>query len=132
MNEPPEPIGPVERNEAQPPPFPMSIDSAVAIIKYAMRRGQVQITDHFRSRCLERGFNDVDAGRIVRFGRLIGSPRFNDQYGDWAFKFEGVADGRAVEIRLALDPRVDFEDPLLILITVIPKGTINVPESAEI
>lgn len=102
--------------------FPLCSTNVHRLLVRAYELGNVDTTDHFRLRASERHFTTVDVENVVRTGQLIGKPHFSPAYRNWCVRIVGKIEGRTLEVRLALDPGVDFESPLLTLITGIRRG----------
>lgn len=111
----PEPDG---RRAIASSPKMLSAENLHRIVVRAWTIGRYQITNHFRARALERGFDVLDTENAIQFGRLRGSPVHCPEFSNWKCRFIGPVEGKKLEIVLALD---DFEDydtsPLIIPIT---------------
>ncbi len=67
----------------------------------------------------------MDAENVIRTGIVFGRVLFDIEYENYRITMRGRIEGRILEIRLGLDPSVDYEAPLVTLITGIRKGGTN-------
>jgi hypothetical protein len=116
--------GPVHDGQASAKPeAPVTPANGLQIIKTGFLAGRKQISEHFKRRGRERGFDAMDAHIVVRTGKLRGAPTYCPVFGNW--KYRVVADLeddkleiKQLEIVVALDPGEDYEkSPLIILLT---------------
>jgi hypothetical protein len=113
-------VGPLpdERKVIASSPKMLSPENLHLIVVRAWTIGRYQITNHFRKRGLERGFDVLDAENAIQFGKLRGSPEHCPEFSNWKCRIIGPVEGKRLEIVVALD---DFEDyhssPLIIPIT---------------
>jgi uncharacterized protein DUF4258 len=109
---------PDERKAIVSSPKMLSSENLHLIVVRAWVIGRYQITNHFRKRGLERGFDVLDAENAIQFGKLRGAPEHCPEYSNWKCRIIGPVEGKQLEIVIALD---DFEDyhasPLIIPIT---------------
>jgi hypothetical protein len=108
-----------------PEEFPISIANAHRLLVRALELGNVEVTGHFKQRGTERNFTTVDAENILRKGTICRKPIFDPAYENYCFNVRGKYEGRTLELKVALDPGVDYDAPLLIFITGIRKGGPN-------
>lgn len=101
--------------------FPASIEHIPMLLIRALERGRMQVTEHFKQRGMERGFNTIDAERVVRYGSMKGFPVYCSRFHNWKISLIGVSCGRVLEIRLGLSLELDLDSPVVALITGIPK-----------
>ena len=101
---------------------PVSMANAEVLIARALEIGRVQITEHFRQRARERKFTLLEAERVLRKGRIVGSPRYCSRFENWCFAVSGAVESRTLEIRVGIDFNLDLEAPVMVLITGISKG----------
>ena len=99
-------------------PKMLSLENLQLIVLRAWTIGRYQITNHFRARALERGFDVLDLENAIHFGKIRETPVHCPEFSNWKCRMIGPVEGRNLEIVLALD---DFEDydasPLIIPIT---------------
>lgn len=99
-------------------PKMLSPENLRLIIVRAWMIGRYQITNHFRARAIERGFDVLDTENAIQFGTVRGTPVHCPEFSNWKCRIIGPVEGKRLEIVLALD---DFEDydasPLIIPIT---------------
>lgn len=113
-------VGPMPREKKVISSLPaaLSAENLHLIIKKAWSIGRYQITNHFRVRARERGFDVLDAENAIRRGRTRGEPEYCADFLNWKCRVIGPVEGRFLEVVVALD---DFEDyvecPLIIPIT---------------
>lgn len=109
---------PGEQKAIASSPKLLSPENLHLVIVRAWTIGRYQITNHFRMRALERGFDVLDAENAIQFGQLRGSPVQCPNFSNWKCRIVGPVEGKLLEIVIALD---DFEDyhasPLIIPIT---------------
>src|SRR5271170_5692844 len=103
----------------------LSPDNVKRLLLTALETGNVEITSHLKRRCAERSFTTVDAENVIRTGIVFGRVLFDIEYENYRITMRGRIEGRILEIRLGLDPSVDYEAPLVTLITGIRKGGTN-------
>lgn len=107
------------------PEFPLSMGNAHKLLIRAYEIGNVETTSHIKQRCVERKFSTIDVENVVRNGAIIGKPKFAPNYENWCFILRGKTEGKTLEVRVGLYPGVDYESPLVVLITGIRKGGTN-------
>jgi hypothetical protein len=109
---------PDERKAFASSPKMLSLENLHLIIVRAWTIGRYQITNHFRMRGLERGFDVLDVENAIQFGKLREPPEQCPEFSNWKCRIIGPVEGKRLEIVIALD---DFEDyhasPLIIPIT---------------
>jgi hypothetical protein len=108
--------------------FPLSLDNARILLLRAVMIGNVVITAHFRKRGEERGFTTVDVERVLRDGRIVCLPQYNEEFKNWVFRLTGKCETRNFEARVALDWAEDLELPTVVYITGICKGDASWPQ----
>lgn len=109
---------PSERKAISSSPKMLSEENLHLIVVRAWVIGRYHVTDHFRTKGRERGFNILDAENAIRFGRLRGSPEYCPGFSNWKCRINGPADGKHLEVVVALDDFEDYdESPLIIPIT---------------
>ena len=101
--------------------FPLDAGNAHAILIRAFEAGFIHVTAHFSMRCKQRGFTVIDAETVIKNGKIVGGPQYCAEHDNWCFGIAGKSAGEKLEIRLALDPSVDYESPLVVLITGVRK-----------
>jgi len=97
--------------------FPLTIENAHIILIRALEMGSVHLTDHFKQRCKDRRFTTIDAERIIKTGKIVCEPEYSLKHDNWCFRIRGRCETRALEMRVALDCKQDYENPLLVFIT---------------
>ena len=111
-----------------PEPYPRTVISSSPnlisagnlhlVIRRAWLNGRCHITDHFRERARDRGFDILDAENAVQFGNLRGAPEYCADFSNWKCRIIGPVEDRKLEIVVAIDDREDYdESPLIIPIT---------------
>jgi hypothetical protein len=111
--------------------FPASMDNARKLLIRAYEEGSVDTTKHIQQRAVERNFTTVDVENVVRNGSFVGKPKLSPDHQNWCFKIRGKIEGKTLEVRVGLDPGIDFDSPLLVLITGIRKGGPNAKHYGE-
>lgn len=108
--------------------LPLSIDNLRKLLIRAIELGNVDITSHFKQRCVQRGFTTLDAENLIRSGQVTvcEKPWFDTECDHYRMTVKGKIEGRTLEIGIALDPSVDYQTPLMSLTTAIGKGGSNV------
>ena len=101
------------------PVFPLSAQRTQQLLIEAFETGYLHVTSHFKQRGVERNFNIIDTENVIRHGKIVGEPEYDYRHENWRLRIKGMCEGRSLEVRLALDPNVDYECPLLILITAV-------------
>lgn len=114
-----------------PQEFPLSIPNAHRLLVRALEIGNVEITGHFKQRGVERNFTTIDAENILRRGTICAKPVFDPEYENYCFNVRGKYEGRTLELKVALDPSVDYEAPLLIFITGVRNGGPNADDDTD-
>ena len=106
------------REESKYHPQPtLSLDRVRELCVKALEGGSVRITAHFKKKIVERGFDTVDAERIIK-GGSVECHEFDLANQRWNYRFKGRYDGGDLTIIASLDVNEDLsEKPLLILIT---------------
>jgi len=100
------------------PQSQVSPANALEIIREAVLSGRMQISVHFKQRCIERGFDTLDADNAIRTGLLRGDPEYCAAYRTWKYRIVATVEDREFEIVVALDPSEDYsKSPLIILVT---------------
>lgn len=98
--------------------FPFStLGNAHIVIVRALEMGSVHITDHFKQRCKDRRFTTIDAERVIKTGKIVCPPEYSLRHDNWCFCISRKCETRTLEMRIALDCKQDFDDPLVIFIT---------------
>lgn len=113
--------------------LPMSIDNLRKLLIRAVELGNLDITSHFKQRCLQRGFTTLDAENLIRSGLITvcEKPWFDSENDHYRMTVRGKIEGKTLEIGIGLDPGVDYQAPLISLTTVIGKGGSNVGVRGE-
>jgi hypothetical protein len=108
--------------------LPMSIDNLRKLLIRAVELGNLDITSHFKQRCLQRGFTTLDAENVVRSGQITvcERPWFDAENDHYRMTVKGKIEGKTLEIGIGLDPSVDYQAPLVSFNTVMGKGGSNV------
>ncbi|CUJ84213.1 hypothetical protein PH7735_00351 [Shimia thalassica] len=89
-------------NEAEPIPF-MGPDLFIKNVRnYANVHHMVVITDHAKSRMLERDLTRRMILRVLERGTLASGPSWNPDKGSWEGKVSGVAAGMRVSVVCAI------------------------------
>lgn len=102
--------------------FPLSLENARVLLLRAVMIGNVVVTAHFRKRGEERGYTTVDVERVLRDGRILCLPQYDEEFKNWVFRLVGKCETRNFEARVALDWTEDLELPTVVYITGICKG----------
>lgn len=102
---------------------PVSLVNIQRLAIRALELGNVDIPGHFKRRCAERNCSTLDVERVIRKGTICQKPKFNPDFENWRFTMRARCDGRSIDVRLALDLRVECESPLLVFITVTKGGS---------
>lgn len=113
-------VGPTPREKKVISSLPtaLSASNLHLIIVRAWNVGRYHITDHFRLRSGQRGFNVIDAENAIRRGALRGAAKYCADYSNWKCRVIGPVEGRYLEIVVALDEFEDYDEcPLIIPIT---------------
>lgn len=109
---------PSERKTISSSPKMLSAENLHLIIVRAWLIGRYHLTDHFRTRGRQRGFDVLDAENAICSGNLRGSPEYCPDFSNWKCRILGLADSKRLEIVVALDEYEDYdESPLIIPIT---------------
>ena len=102
--------------------FPLTLDNARILLLRAVMVGNVILTNHFKKRQTERGFDTIDVERAIRDGSFADVPEYCKDFSNWVFRIFGKCETRKFEARVALDWQEDLELPTVIYITGICKG----------
>jgi Domain of unknown function (DUF4258) len=106
---------------------PLSLENATNVIRKAWHIGRMHVGTHIKKRFAERGVDMIDLENIIRTGSVVGR-EYDDAYKNWKYRMSGTADGRKLDVIIALDSSEDFQDsPLAIPLTVFDKGVPNSP-----
>jgi hypothetical protein len=105
--------------------FPLSMANGRMLLIRAYETGIVETTEHIKQRGIERNFTNVDVENVVRNGQIVGKPKFNPHFENWCFVIRGKIEGKVLEVRVGLAASIDYDSPLLTLITGIRKGASN-------
>ncbi len=105
--------------------LPLSMANAQRLLWRALEFGTIEVTGHFKKRGIQRHFTTVDAENILRNGTICSKPRFDPDYENYCFSVRGKYEGKTLELKVALDPGVDYAAPLLIFVTGVRKGGPN-------
>ena len=101
--------------------FPISSENTRMLLIRALEHGRIHVTEHFKQRSKERGFNTLDAERVVRHGSVKQEPVYCPRFRNWRFTLTGFSYGRTLEICVGLSLELDLDSPVLALITGILK-----------
>ncbi len=87
----PKPLGPVEAYEA--------------IQRLLELRDSIGLTAHARQRMRERQFTVDDVRRVLLFGRVSGTPQWDDRYRNWKYEVSGLDyDNEPLVLVVAIEP----------------------------
>jgi hypothetical protein len=112
-------VGPIpdEKKAISSIPAMLSAENLHLIIVRAWTIGRYQITNHFRQRAKDRGFDVLDAENAIRRGKLRGGPEYCADFSNWKCRVIGPVEERYLEVVVGLDDFEDYECPLIIPIT---------------
>lgn len=91
MSERPAPLNPVEAYEA--------------IQRILDARNTISWTQHARDRARQRNFTTDDVLNVLRKGRVLANPDWNEKFGNWTYTVAGVdCDNCPLALVIALEP----------------------------
>lgn len=110
--------GPIHCSPSATPEAPVTPANGLQIIRKALLAGRKQISEHFKRRSTERGFDAVDAHNVIRNGRLRRQPEYCPDFKNWKYRVIAEVEEKQLEIVVALDPGEEYEkSPLIVLVT---------------
>jgi len=95
----------------------LSATKAHDVIKAGWNDGSLHPTAHFKRRRVERSFTIIDAGNVIRYGKMRGDGEYCAEFNNWKYRFYGKVEDKTLEVVVSLDPTKDYARPLIILIT---------------
>jgi hypothetical protein len=95
----------------------LSPANAQRVIMAGWDEGSIHITAHFKARGIEKGFNTIDAGNVIRYGKMRNDGEYCPEYKNWKYRFYGKVEEETLEVVVSLDPTEDYDRPLIIAIT---------------
>jgi hypothetical protein len=100
-------------------PHPPTVENLRLILLRSIEHGVIIPSDHFNSRCTERGFCWLDAEVLVEEGTIVSGPDYDPQFHSFQCEIEGRIDGKSWRLVTALDCNSDYlKSPRVILVTV--------------
>jgi hypothetical protein len=103
---------------------PLSYENATLVIRKAWNIGRTHIGTHLKKRFAQRGVDMIDIENVVHNGTVVGR-EYDETYKNWKYRMSGMADGRRLDVIIALDSSEDFqESPLAIPLTVFPTNVV--------
>ena len=92
--------------------LPVSMDNARTLIVNLLEAGKNP--DHRKvSALVNESSLTVEAERVLRTGKIIGSPRYCPKFENWCFSGGGNLGVSHLEIRVGMDFNLDLESPVM-------------------
>jgi hypothetical protein len=102
--------------------FPVSLENARVLLIQCLEQGRIHLTEHFKTRRVERNFTTLDMEKAIKSCQTLIEPEYSEKFDNWVFCIRGQCEDRLLEFRIALDLNEDLEFPLMICITGIHQG----------
>jgi hypothetical protein len=100
-------------------PFALpSLATFKEILRRAADQGRVTWSKRFQARCRMHGMSTVDAVNVIREGRIVNFPMFDQSRNSWRVNIGDAVDGHFLVVDVALSCEEDFcESPRVEIVT---------------